>query len=69
MMVNWNIINSSGGTQSSQSVRKNIVSFLTRNYPCSVVDAIEKKYNAYKIYLMSGLCLTFDAEGRAVKTG
>ncbi|HCA09133.1 hypothetical protein [Chryseobacterium sp.] len=68
MMVNWSIINSSGA-QSSQSVRKNMVSFLTRNYPCSVVDAIEKKYNAYKIYLMSGLCLTFDAEGRAVKTG
>lgn len=67
-MVNWSIINSSGA-QSSQSVRKNMVSFLTRNYPCSVVDAIEKKYNAYKIYLMSGLCLTFDADGRAVKTG
>ncbi|MCT2564404.1 hypothetical protein [Chryseobacterium herbae] len=68
MMVNWNIINSSKGNQSSQSVRKSIVSFLTRHYPCSVVDAIEKKYNVYKVYLMSGLCLTFDADGGAVKT-
>jgi len=66
-MVNWNIINSSGGTQSSQSVRKSIVSFLTRNYPCSVIDSIEKKYNVYKIYLMNSLCLTFDADGRSVK--
>ncbi|WP_265132574.1 hypothetical protein [Chryseobacterium oranimense] len=68
MMINWNIMNSREGNVSSQSIRKNVLSFLTRYYPGSVVDSIEKKYNAYKIYLISGLCLTFDAAGRHVKT-
>ncbi|MGG5209646.1 hypothetical protein ACQWU4_11910 [Chryseobacterium sp. MIQD13] len=68
MMVNWNIISNREGNKPSQSVRKSMVSFLTRHYPCSVVDSIEKKYSAYKVYLMSGLCLTFDADGRYVKT-
>lgn len=68
IMVNWNIIKSSEEQVSSQSIRKTIVSFLTRHYPCSVVDSIEKRYNAYKIHLMGGLCLTFDACGRPVKT-
>jgi hypothetical protein len=67
-MVNWNIINSSERKISSQSIRKTIVSFLTRYYPGNVVDSIEKKYNAYKIHLMSGLCLTFDADGRHINT-
>lgn len=67
-MVNWSIISNREGNRSSQSVRKSMVSFLTRHYPCSVVDLIEKKYNAYKIYLMSGVCLIFDTDGRHVKT-
>jgi hypothetical protein len=66
-MVNWNLINSSGRKISSAQIRKNMVSFLTRNHPCSVIDSIERKYNAYKIQLMSGLCLVFDADGRFVK--
>ncbi|WP_438560932.1 hypothetical protein [Chryseobacterium artocarpi] len=41
---------------------------MTKHHPCSVVSSIEKKYNAYKIHLMSGLCLIFDADGRYVKT-
>lgn len=68
MMVNWNIINSNGGNQSSQVIRKAIVSVLTRHYPGSLVEFIEKKYNAYKIYLMSGHCLTFDVNGRHIIT-
>ncbi|MDQ0783547.1 PepSY-like domain-containing protein [Chryseobacterium sp. W4I1] len=68
MMVNWNIINSSERDTSSQSIRKAIVSVLTRHYPGSIVDCIEKKYNAYKIHLMNGLCLTFDADGRRINT-
>ncbi|WP_431612221.1 hypothetical protein [Chryseobacterium sp. 'Rf worker isolate 10'] len=67
-MVNWNLINSSGRKISSAQIRKNMVSFLTRNHPCSVIDSIERKYNAYKIQLMSGLCLVFDADGRYVKS-
>ena len=67
-MVNWNLINSSGRKISSAQIRKNMVSFLTRNHPCSVIDSIERKYNAYKIQLMSGLCLVFDADGQYVKS-
>ena len=67
-MVNWNLINSSGREISSAQIRKNMVSFMTRNHPCSVIDSIERKYNAYKIQLMSGLCLVFDADGRYVKS-
>ncbi|WP_346722902.1 PepSY-like domain-containing protein [Chryseobacterium gleum] len=68
MMVNWNIINSNGRKISSAQIRKNIVSFMTRNYPGSIIDSIEKKYNAYKIHLMNGLYLVFDADGRNVKS-
>ncbi|KAB1230007.1 PepSY-like domain-containing protein [Chryseobacterium viscerum] len=67
-MVNWNLINSSGRKVSSAQIRKNMVSFMTRNHPCSVIDSIERKYNAYKIHLMNGLCLVFDADGRYVKS-
>ena len=66
-MVNWNLINSDGRKTSSVQIRKNIVSFMTRNHPCSVIASIERKYNAYKIHLMNGLCLVFDADGRFVK--
>ncbi|MGL6127144.1 MAG: hypothetical protein ACRC05_08570 [Chryseobacterium artocarpi] len=67
-MVNWSLINSTGRKLSSSKIRKSIVSFMTKHHPCSVVSSIEKKYNAYKIHLMSGLCLIFDADGRYVKT-
>lgn len=67
-MVNWSLLNSNGRKTSSHKIRKSIVSFMTKHYPCSVVDSIEKKYNAYKIYLMNGLCLIFDADGRYMKT-
>lgn len=66
-MINWNLINSSGRKISSAQIRKNMVSFMTRNHPCSVIGSIERKYNAYKINLMNGLCLVFDADGRFVK--
>lgn len=68
IMVNWSLINSDRRKASSAKIRKSIVSFLTTNHPCSVIDSIEKKYSAYKIYLMSGLCLIFDEDGRHVKT-
>ncbi|RXM50879.1 MULTISPECIES: hypothetical protein [unclassified Chryseobacterium] len=67
-MVNWSLINNDGRKTSSAKIRKSMVSFMTRNHPCSVIDSIEKKYNAYKIHLMNGLCLIFDADGRYVKT-
>lgn len=67
-MVNWSLINSNGRKASSAKIRKSIVSFMTKHHPCSVIDSIEKKYNAYKISLMNGLCLIFDADGRYVKT-
>ncbi|WP_250252779.1 hypothetical protein [Chryseobacterium sp. Marseille-Q3244] len=66
-MVNWSIINSEGRKASSAKIRKSIVSFMTKHHPCSVIDSIEKKYNAYKIHLMNGLCLIFDEDGRYVK--
>ncbi|BAP33720.1 uncharacterized protein CHSO_4683 [Chryseobacterium sp. StRB126] len=68
IMVNWSVINSNGRKASSAKIRKNIVSFMTKHHPCSVIDSIEKKYNAYKIHLMNGLCLIFDADGHHVKT-
>lgn len=67
-MVNWSLINSNGRKRSSSKIRKSIVSFMTKHHPGSVVNLIEKKYNAYKIHLMNGLCLIFDADGRYVKT-
>lgn len=67
-MVNWSLINSDGRKASSAKIRKSIVSFITRHHPCSVIDSIEKKYNAYKINLMNGLCLIFDADGHYIKT-
>ncbi|RXM38851.1 hypothetical protein BOQ62_15150 [Chryseobacterium sp. CH21] len=67
-MVNWNLINNDGRKTSSAQIRKNIVSFMTRNRPCSVIDSIERKYNTYKIDLMNGLCLVFDADGHFVKS-
>ncbi|REC74290.1 hypothetical protein DRF57_14690 [Chryseobacterium rhizosphaerae] len=66
-MINWNIIRNTGREASSNKIRKSIVSFITRHHPCSVVSSIERKYNAYKIQLMSGMCLVFDADGRFVK--
>ncbi|KPE51350.1 hypothetical protein [Chryseobacterium indologenes] len=68
IMVNWNIISGSGESTSSGRIRKMILSFLTKHYPCSIVDSVEKKFNAYKISLMNGICLTFDADGRHIKT-
>lgn len=67
-MVNWSLINSNGRKLSSSKIRNSIVSFMTKHHLCSVVNSIEKKYNTYKIHLMNGLCLVFDADGRYVKT-
>lgn len=67
-MVNWSLIRSNGGEVSSLEIRKSIVSFMTKHHPCSVVNSIEEKYNAYKIHLMNGLCLIFDTDGRFVKS-
>ncbi|MGU3376659.1 PepSY-like domain-containing protein [Chryseobacterium sp. M5A1_1a] len=67
-MVNWSLIRSNERKVSSIEIRKSIVSFMTKHHPCSVVNSIEKKYNAYKIHLMNGMCLIFDADGRFVKS-
>ncbi|AZA81065.1 hypothetical protein C1637_00325 [Chryseobacterium lactis] len=67
-MVNWSLIRSNGRKVSSSKIRKSMVSFMTKHYPCSVVQSIEKKYNAYKVDLMNGISLIFDADGRFVKT-
>ena len=60
-MVNWNIM-------TGKAIRKNILSYITRNHSGSWVDSIEEKYNAYKINLMNGLSIIFDANGRHIKT-
>ncbi|AZA52445.1 PepSY-like domain-containing protein [Chryseobacterium sp. G0201] len=60
-MVNWNIM-------TGKAIRKNILSYITRNHPGSWVDSIEEKYHAYKINLMNGLSIIFDADGRHIKT-
>ncbi|HCM32849.1 MAG TPA: hypothetical protein DF603_01660 [Chryseobacterium sp.] len=67
-MVNWSLISSNGRKTSSGNIRKSMVSFMTKHHPCSVVSSIEKKYNGYKIHLMNGLCLIFDADGRFVRS-
>ncbi|MCS3532361.1 PepSY-like domain-containing protein [Chryseobacterium sp. JUb7] len=67
-MVNWNLINGKGRKFSSKDIRKKILSHMTRNHQGNLVESIEKKYNAYKISLMNGLSLIFDADGRYVKT-
>jgi len=60
-MINWNIM-------TGKAIRKNILSYMTRNHPGSWVNSIERKYNAYKINLMNGLSIIFDADGRHIKT-
>jgi hypothetical protein len=60
-MINWNIM-------TGKTIRKNILSYMTRNHPGSWVNSIERKYNAYKINLMNGLSIIFDADGRHIKT-
>lgn len=67
IMVNWNLIRTNGKS-SSHVIRKSIVSYMTKHFPCSVVHSIEQKYSAYKIHLLNGLCLIFDANGRYVKS-
>ncbi|ASW75585.1 hypothetical protein IQ37_09500 [Chryseobacterium piperi] len=60
-MVNWNLI-------SSRAIRKNIVGYITRHYPCVVVDSIEKTKTAYKINLLNDLKLIFTTNGSFVKS-
>lgn len=59
-MVNWNIV-------SSKAVRRNIVSHLTRYYPCTVVGSLEKKNHTYRIKLLNDLCLIFKRDGHFMK--
>lgn len=59
-MINWSSINS--------KVRKNIISYITRNHPAIVVDSIEKTGKVYRIYLLNGLFLIFDVDGNHMKT-
>ncbi|SFZ95845.1 hypothetical protein SAMN05216324_11350 [Chryseobacterium limigenitum] len=60
-MLNWNIMR-------GKTVRKNILSYITRNHSGSWVVSIEERCNAFKINLMNGLSIIFDAKGRHVKT-
>lgn len=60
-MVNWNIM-------TGRAIRKSILSYITRNHAGSWIASIEEKYNAYKINLMNGSSLIFDAKGRYIKT-
>ncbi|UIR55792.1 hypothetical protein LZQ00_16185 [Sphingobacterium sp. SRCM116780] len=59
-MVNWNLIN-------SRTIRKDIVTYITRNYPSVVVDSIEKKEDAYRINLMNDFYLMFNKKGDFVE--
>lgn len=67
-MVNWNVINGNGGKFSSKEIRKNMLNYMTRHHHGNLVDSIEKKYNEYKVSLMNGLSLIFDADGKYRKT-
>ncbi|WP_179077970.1 PepSY-like domain-containing protein [Chryseobacterium sp. RU37D] len=67
-MANWNLIKGHNKKFSAKSIRKSILEYLTTHHQGSLVSSIEKKYNAYKINLMNGLSLIFDAHGRHVKT-
>lgn len=58
-MVNWNILN--------KSTRREIVTFLTKNHPCVVVESIEQMETQYKINLLNGESLTFHADGSYFK--
>lgn len=60
-MVNWNVM-------TGKDIRKNILSYITRNHPGSWIASIEEKSNAYKINLMNGSSFIFDADGRHIKT-
>lgn len=66
-MANWSLITGIGRKISSKVIRTNIVKHLTKHHQGSLVHSIEKKFNAYKINLMCGLSLIFDADGRYVK--
>ncbi|MCA6067435.1 hypothetical protein JI747_009625 [Chryseobacterium sp. RG1] len=63
-MVNWNVINGNGGKFSSKEIRKNMLN----HHQGNLVDSIEKKYNEYKVSLMNGLSLIFDADGKYRRT-
>lgn len=60
-MINWNIM-------SGKAVRKNILSYITRNHPCAVVDSIENTSNTYNIRLMNGKALIFNSKGVFLRT-
>lgn len=60
-MVNWNIM-------TGKAIRKSILSYITRNHAGSWIASIEEKYNVYKINLMNGSSLIFDAKGKYIKT-
>ncbi|MFD2902345.1 PepSY-like domain-containing protein [Sphingobacterium anhuiense] len=66
-MTNWNVINGLGGKFSAQDIRKNILSYIIRNYPASQVEFIEKEYNNYKVDIRGGANLIFDLKGQFVK--
>jgi len=59
-MINWNIM-------SGKAVRKNILSYITRNHPCTVVDSIENTSNTFSITLMNGKNLIFNLKGVFLK--
>jgi hypothetical protein len=65
-MVNWNLINGLGKF-SAQDIRKNILSYIIRNYPASQIEFIEKEHNTYKIDIRGGANLIFDFKGQFLK--
>ncbi|MDR2271921.1 MAG: hypothetical protein LBF27_13535 [Sphingobacterium sp.] len=66
-MANWNLIRGIEGKFSSQDVRKNMLSYIIKNYPAKLVEFIEKDFNRYRIAIRGGESLIFDLKGQFVE--
>ncbi|PUV25021.1 MULTISPECIES: hypothetical protein [Sphingobacterium] len=66
-MTNWNLIRGAEGTLSAQDIRRNILSYIIKNHPASLIQCIEKEYNTYRIDILGSDSLLFDLQGQFVK--
>ncbi|WP_333625347.1 hypothetical protein [Sphingobacterium siyangense] len=66
-MVNWNLVAGTDGKFSSQDIRRNILTFIMKNHPGSLVEFIEKDCDSYRIDIRGGDALIFDFKGEFVK--
>ncbi|MDF2475189.1 MAG: hypothetical protein K0S24_672 [Sphingobacterium sp.] len=66
-MTNWNLIRGAEGTLSAQDIRRNILSYIIKNHPASLIQGIEKEYNIYRIDILGSDSLLFDLQGQFVE--